>query len=131
MLLKIVDHINYARWLPVHLRDMLALEQMHPEVYTEFSRGHFAVRKTEKTFSTMAIDQAHEQNNAVSKGDGGAIGLTEDQTALRRWTVAGPEISRHVDEFSNISGNQQNGKIKATMRQHSLFRKTSSEKSTN
>jgi len=73
MLLKIVDHINYARWLPVHLRDMLALEQMHPEVYTEFLRGQFAVRKTEKTFSTMAIDQAHEQNNAVSKGDGGDI----------------------------------------------------------
>ena len=42
-------------------------------------------------FSTMAIDQAHEQNNAVIKGDGGAIGLTEDQTALRRWAVAGPE----------------------------------------
>jgi len=87
---------------------MFALEQIYPEVYTEFSRGHFAVRKLEKTFSTMAIDQAHEQNNAVSKGDGGAIGLTEDQTALRRWTVAGPEISRHVDEFSNISGNRQN-----------------------
>ena len=87
---------------------MFALEQIYPEVYTEFSRGHFAVRKLEKTFSTMAIDQAHEQNNAVSKCDGGAIGLTEDQTALRRWTVAGPEISRLVDEFSNISGNRQN-----------------------
>jgi len=48
---------------------MLALVQMHPEVYTEFSRGHFAVRKTEETFSTMVIDQAHEQNRAVIKGD--------------------------------------------------------------
>ena len=26
----------------------------------------------------MAIDQAHEQNNAVIKSDGGAIGVTED-----------------------------------------------------
>ena len=127
-----LDHINYARWFPVHLPDMLALEQMHPGVYKEFSRGHFAVRKTEKTFSIMAIDQAHEQNNAVSKGDRGVIGLTEDQTALRRWTVAGPELSRLVDEFPNITGNRQNEKkIKATMRQHALFRKTSSEKSTN
>ena len=57
---------------------------MHPDIFTEFSRGHFVVRKTEKTFSSMVIDQAHEQNNAVIKGDGGAIGLTEDQTALRR-----------------------------------------------
>ena len=107
-----LDHINYARWLPVHLRDMLALEQMHPGVYTEFSRGHFAVRKTEKAFSMIAIDLAHEQSNAVIKGDGGAIGLTEDKAALRRWMVAGPEISRLVDEFSVLSGKQQTKKSK-------------------
>ena len=47
----------------------------------------------------MAIDQAHEQSNAVVKGDGGAIGLTEDSAALRRWMIAGPEISRLVGEF--------------------------------
>ena len=58
----------------------------------------------------IAIDQAHEQNNAVIKGDGGAIGLTEDKAALRRWMVAGPEISRLVDEFSALFGNQQSKK---------------------
>jgi hypothetical protein len=30
----------------------------------------------------LAIDQAHEQANAVIKGDGGAIGVTEDPSAL-------------------------------------------------
>ena len=29
----------------------------------------------------MAIDQAHEQNNAMVKGDGGAVGLTENPNA--------------------------------------------------
>ena len=52
----------------------------------------------------MAIDQAHEQNNAVIKGDGGAIGVTEDPSALRRWMVAGPEISRLVANYETISG---------------------------
>ena len=33
------------------------------------------------------------------KGDGGAVGLTESPTALRRWMVAGPEIARAVREF--------------------------------
>ena len=28
----------------------------------------------------MAIDQAHEQNNAMVKGDGGAVGLTEKRS---------------------------------------------------
>ena len=89
---------------------MLALEQMHPDVYTEFSRGHFSIRKTEKAFSMIAIDQAHEQNNAVIKCDGGAIELTVDKTALRRCMVAGPEISRLVDELVALSGNQQSKK---------------------
>ena len=47
----------------------------------------------------MAIDQAHEQNNAHVKGDGGDIGLFEDADALRRWTVTDPEVSRLSDEF--------------------------------
>ena len=47
----------------------------------------------------MAIDQAHEQNNAMVKGDGGAVGLTENPSALRRWMISGPEIARIVNEF--------------------------------
>ena len=61
------------------------IETRHPSMAQEFKNGHFAVHKTEKKFSAIAIDQAHEQNNKIIKGDGGAIGLTEDPSALRRW----------------------------------------------
>ena len=98
------NNVNYARWLPVHLRDMMSLEYSHPEVAREFHRGNFAVHKSKRDFSAMAIDQAHEQANAVVKGDGGAIGLTEDPAALRRWTVAGPEVSRLVATYEDMSG---------------------------
>jgi len=94
-----LDHVNYSRWLPIHLRDMVSLESKHPGIYREFAKGNFTIRKSTRVFSNMAIDQAHEQSNAVVKGDGGAIGLTEDSAALRRWMVAGPEISRLVGEF--------------------------------
>ena len=33
----------------------------------------------------IATEQAHEQNNAAVKGDGGAAGLTENPEALQRW----------------------------------------------
>ncbi len=55
-----LDHVHYARWIPVHLRDMIALEVNHPSVYAEFINGNFTVRKTARVFSAMAIDQAHE-----------------------------------------------------------------------
>ena len=32
------------------------------------------MKKTAHSFSALAIDQAHEQNNASVKGDGGAVG---------------------------------------------------------
>ena len=41
------------------------------------------------------------------KGDGGAIGLTENPTALKRWMVAGPEVSRMVAQYENIADVKQ------------------------
>ena len=96
-----LDHTNYARWLPVHIADMINLSSTHPEVYNEFKKGNFAVQKTSKAFSAMSVDQCHEQMNKDIKGDGGAVGLTENQQALERWLLAGPEISRLVIEFEN------------------------------
>ena len=97
-----LDHTNYARWIPVHLRDMVELPKKHPDIYRQFCNGHFTVQKTKRVFSAIPIDQAHEQNNACVKGDGGAVGLTDDPSALRRWMVAGPEIARMIDEFENL-----------------------------
>ena len=99
-----LDHPNYARWLSVHYRDMCELPDKHPDVHTQFCSGPFVVHKTKKYFSSIALDHAHEQVNARVKGEGGAVGLTENPAALRRWMVAGPELSRMVEEFEgNIS----------------------------
>ena len=77
---------------------------MHPDVASEFHKGNFVIHKSRRDFSAMAIDQAHEQNNSIIKGDGGAIGLTEDPAALRRWIVAGPEVSRLLAAYEAVSG---------------------------
>ena len=96
-----LDHTNYARWLPVHIRDMLALPKTCPEVYKNFCNGAFTSNKTQRKFSSMALDQAHEQLNANVKGDGGAVGLTENEVGLRRWMIAGPEIAHMIEEFES------------------------------
>ena len=91
-----MDHTNYARWIPVHLRDMASLTTTHPEISREFLAGNCTIQKTSRQFSAMPIDQAHEQNNAAIKGDGGAVSLTNNPSALRRWMVAGPEVARLI-----------------------------------
>ena len=52
----------------------------------------------------MAIDQAHEHANAGIKSEGGAISITEDASALRRWMVAGSEVSCFVVEYESLAG---------------------------
>ena len=45
------------------------------------------------------MDHAHEQLNKMIKGQGSAIGLTENPSALHRWMIAGPEIAQTIISF--------------------------------
>lgn len=92
-----LDHTNYARWIPIHLRDMKSLPE---QIRSEFHK-YWVISKSRNKFSCIPIDQAHEQNNAVLKGSGGIIGLTENKEALKRWMTAGPELSRILQEFED------------------------------
>ena len=67
------DHFNYARWLSVHLYDLMNIHLFCPDVYNEFMNGNFAYQKSGRKFSKISPDQVHEQNNQVIKGLGGAI----------------------------------------------------------
>ncbi len=94
-----LDHQNYARWIPIHIRDM---ESLDTSIRHEFEEcGHWVIQKTTNRFSSMPIDQAHEQNNELVKGSGGAVGLTENPSAFRKWMIAGPEQARLLQEFEN------------------------------
>ena len=94
-----LDHTHYSRWIPVHLRDMVSLRESHTVVYAEFLKENFAVKKSRRASSAIAIDQSHEQNNVCVKGDGWAVGLTENPAAMHRWMVSGPEMARVIGEF--------------------------------
>ena len=99
-----LDHINYARWLPIHLHDMLLVKHKHPKICAAFQDGGFVVQPSNKPFSAISIDQAHEMNNKVIKGDGGIIGLTKNKSALEHWLVCAPEINLQLLQFEKCYG---------------------------
>jgi len=82
---------------------MVELPTTHPEIAEKFRAGNFTVQKTNRLFSAIPVDQAHKQNNAAIKGDGGAVGLTDNPIALRRWMVAGQELARLIEEFQDAT----------------------------
>lgn len=95
-----LDHHNYARWLPVFIKDMYYLPD---SIRAEFEKGHWTVTPSYRRFSAMPIDQAHEHANKRVKGVGCIIGLTENPDMLERWIVTGPEISRVLEEFTTVN----------------------------
>ena len=102
LLLELFNNVNYTHGNTVHLKDMVSTDAHHPEIAKLFHKGNFVVYKTERNFSGMPIDQVYDQNNAVIKGEGGAIGPSKDESALRKWMVAGPEVSRMVSYYKTV-----------------------------
>ena len=103
------------------------MKSLPGDVKDDFQRC-WVLRKTHNKFSCIPIDQAHEQNNDLVRGSGGAVGLTENPKAFRRWMVAGPEQARLLTEFEdqymaveNAQGNHHEQSLAA----QDLFKKHS------
>jgi len=92
-----LDRTHYTRWLPAHIRNMECLETEIPATSAEFKNGNFVLDKTNPAFSSLLIGQAHEQNNKIVKGEGGAIGLTESSSQSLHWMVSRPEINKDFE----------------------------------
>ena len=97
-----LDHTNYARWLPVHVSDMVQLAHQNHERHAEFMKGNLVVQKSRRKFSLMAKDQAHELSNKILQTKGGAAGLYGNHEALMLFMLAGPDCARMVEEFEAI-----------------------------
>ncbi|KAG7165876.1 hypothetical protein Hamer_G011772, partial [Homarus americanus] len=73
----------------------------HSEEATEFKAGKFTAQKTKKVFFSIPNDKANEHNDALIKGDVGVVCLTDNSSAICRWMIAGPEVSRVIEEFQD------------------------------
>ena len=69
----IFDYNHYARWLSMHIQDLLSLPITCHQLYQEFERGNFVVQISGREFSRIDYDQAHEQSNKTIKTIKGPI----------------------------------------------------------
>ena len=45
----------------------MALGSLPESVYEDLSEGNFVISKTERRFSSIPVDQAHEQENGIGR----------------------------------------------------------------
>ncbi|OXU17174.1 hypothetical protein TSAR_006414 [Trichomalopsis sarcophagae] len=77
----------------VYLEDMLLLEKNAPEVFEQFVKGRFTVKKSMISSSFVGTDQALEQStNRVSKSTAGIIGCTRKKEIVATWNLTYHEL---------------------------------------
>ena len=80
------ERVNYSRWLPIYITDMLDLEDKAPAIHDAFMQGQFSINRTGNSFTGVATDQVLEQTmNKDSKGSGGLKGISLDADACTKW----------------------------------------------
>ena len=108
----IFDHYYSARWLSVHIQDLLSLPIACPQLYQEFERGNFVVQISGREFSRIHYDQAHEQSNKTIKSNKGPIDFVNRRSdeLQRRWEIAGSEIAEYLEKVKSkiLEGSNKN-----------------------
>ena len=109
-----LDHYHYARWLGVHLYDLIHLHINCSDVYKAFVSGRLSFDKTTRPFSSIAADQLHGRNNEVIKSVGGATSFLnrEDQLGLQRWGLYSSELASIVADYQKSSNTNFNVNMK-------------------
>ena len=111
------DLYNYARLMPLHLAQMNELQTQSPEMWKALKEGDFCVKKTGTPFSNLFVDQTLEQEIRGLKVVGGITGLTQNESALNRFLLATPELTRIVAEFQH----RYSSATDATSKEHYLL----------
>ena len=106
----IFDHYNYARWLSVHIQDLLSLPITCPQLYQEYERGNFVVQISSREFSQIHYEQAHEQSNKTIKSNRGPSDFVNCacDKLQKRWEIAGPKIAKYLEQVESKILNSTN-----------------------
>jgi hypothetical protein len=71
--------------MPVYILDILELS---PEIKSAFEKGEFSIRQTSGSFNGIWSDMGTEKNIITdSNGSAGIVGITNQTSALVRWTL--------------------------------------------
>ena len=84
------NHPNFTRWLVRYHDNLLKLEESQSNVYVEFKKGLFSLRRTRKSFSGSPVDLTLEQTiNAEAASEKlGISHLTNSIAAQQRWACS-------------------------------------------
>lgn len=83
--LRRYDHLNYAKSVTAYLIEM---SQLPEEIRRQFYEGDFVVKRSSGKFNQVDADHAQEWLVGTGKDSGGIVGITNQPSALQRWSLS-------------------------------------------
>ena len=81
------------------MRDLMKLKTQHPDLNAEFTKGHFAFRRSHARYSLTVKDQSHEHSNKEVKTNGGYTNQNvNDPIILLIQTLPSPQLISKFQE---------------------------------
>ena len=103
--------------MPVYILDMLELS---PEIKSAFEKGEFSIRQTSGSFNGIWSDMGTEKTIITdSNGSGGIVGITNQKSALVRWT-----LTRHFLASLSSAMNDRAGITSTSNTSHEEMKQT-------
>ena len=82
-----MDHQNYAHYLTCYILLLLNLDISHPGAKDLLKKRGFSVGRSTFPASRVPIDQMIEHCNKDAKGNGGVVGISQNNSAYQRWCI--------------------------------------------
>jgi hypothetical protein len=116
------DHHNYARYLVVHLINLLNLQSTHPGAEELLRNNGFSVSRSQVPSSRNFVDITIEQTiNRHAKCTGGIVGFSRNFWAYARWCITRHERAKYVElAFENASMLQSSDCSHRDMQTHEI-----------
>jgi hypothetical protein len=88
--------------MPVYILDMLELPA---EIKSAVEKGEFYIRQTSGSFNGIWGDMGTEKTIIKdSKGSGGIVGITNQKSALVRWTLTRHFLTSFSSAMNDMAG---------------------------
>ena len=90
---------SYARWLRLYITETYELPCKHPDVHTyKILQWLVCSSQDKEMLFFYSAGSCPWTRKCWGQRREGTVGLTENPAALKRWTVAGPELARTVED---------------------------------
>lgn len=93
------DQTNYAKWTLLYLADMIELRSTDMESWEFLTAGNFTVSSNSVPFTSIDPDHAIEHQHKVIKSGRGISDIKDNESALERFALTTPIVSKMVEEF--------------------------------